>query len=199
MNTTEVNVTGLVKDFKSFWDLTKKQFIHYENIEGRDWGNYDFCIDTPEDQLLLKDMLQVRMVEELAEANEAYLLNQDDHYKEEIADAVNFFMAAVHMSGLTFEGFPDQKKVLDTFNPMISLWKEASQVIYEVHHLCNILKNRPWSQSNYLVSLDEYNERWSALWNSFWTLIFHHINVIDLFEVVERKYLVNQYRIETGY
>ena len=199
MNTTEVALEGLVKDYKSFWNITKEQFINYEKLEGRDWDNYDFCIDTPEDQLLLKDMLQVRMIEELAEAHEAYLLNQEDHYKEEIADAVNFFMAAVHMSGLTFNGFPDKKEVFETFDPRISLWKEASDTIYRVHHLCNLLKNRPWSQSNYLVSLDEYNERWQDLWNSFWTLIFHHINEIDLFEVVERKYLVNKYRIETGY
>ena len=72
--------------------------------------------------------------------------------------------------------------------------------IESVGYLCNLLKNRPWAQSNYLVSLLDFDERINLLWKNFWTFLGEmKIQPKDVFEMFWRKYQVNLYRIKTGY
>ena len=73
-------------------------------------------------------------------------------------------------------------------------------IIDAIGDLCNLLKNRPWAQSNYLVSMYDFDERVKKLWIIFWNVIgWLGINKEQLFEMFERKYLVNVWRIQTGY
>lgn len=200
MNTSEVKLEGLIKSWGDLYRITWEQFITYEMIEGRNWLKYDFSIDVPEDQLMFKDMLQIRMVEELAEAFEAYRQRSSEHFQEEIADSVNFFMAAYHMCGCDLKEMVDPDLLMRPVLTLCSLEETLWEITYKAHILCNLLKNRPWSQSNYLVSLDEFNERLKDLWETFWRGIFKlGVNSYGIFENVERKYLVNRHRLNTGY
>lgn len=201
MNTEEVKVKVKIESFEQMYNLAKKQFIEYEKLEGVDWKTYDFSIDTPEDQLRFKDMLQIRCIEELTEAQEA--IDDINHFKEEMADALNFFLSAYIMLGVDFNTLP--KVELFNFDPGLTLSKisfgnSAWGVVYKIGRLCNLLKNRPWSQSNYLVSLLDFNERLEELWVSFWDLIcwcgFSYDEVLRMFA---KKYTVNQFRMRTGY
>ena len=54
----------------------------------------EFDIDIYEDQMLLKDFLLVRAVEEITEAGAAIKANHVEHYKEEIIDVFNFLVEA---------------------------------------------------------------------------------------------------------
>ena len=93
MNTTDVKITGLINNFEDLYRYAKEQFLMYEELEGiGDWETYDFCIDCPEDQAKLKDMLQIRFIEELTEATKT--LDNVEHLKEELTDALNFFLSA---------------------------------------------------------------------------------------------------------
>ena len=73
-------------------------------------------------------------------------------------------------------------------------------VIEKIGYLCNLLKNRPWAQSNYLVSMIDFNERCEDLYKTFWDLIsslgFSNLSILEMFE---RKYEVNKWRMKTGY
>ena len=73
--------------------------MNYEKLEGRDWKKYDFSIDCAEDQMLFKDMLQIRCIEELTEASIAFKEGSYEHFKEEITDALNFYLSAMVMYG----------------------------------------------------------------------------------------------------
>lgn len=207
MNTTEVIIDKPINSFKELFDLAKEQFLAYEKIEGIDnWEKYDFSIDCSEDQLKFKDMLQIRFIEELTEATAD--MENEDHFWEEISDALNFFLSAYIMLGIDLNHLPNPEEYL-TKVPGPGLVPtsagEASLIFYPLVHgvgyLCNLLKNRPWSQSNYLVDMLQFNERLNRLWVGFWKTMGNklYLNREKIFDMFLRKVKVNQYRIETGY
>lgn len=204
MNTLEVRTRNLIKNFDDFYKMAKRQFLDYEKIEGiYNWKEYDFSIDCGMDQLKFKDMLQIRFIEELTEASEA--LKEPEHFWEEITDALNFFISAYIMIGVKFNKLPSPEKYLKRKDKRkIPSFKKFSIMSYKViHHvgsLCNLLKNRPWSQSNYLVSMLDFQERYVKLWVTFWKYLGKlGIDKKVLFDLFERKVLVNRWRMETGY
>ena len=206
MNTTEVIYSGEIKDFKTLYSLAKKQFLEYEKIEGiSNWEEYDFSLDCPEDQMKLKDMLQIRCIEEITEASVA-IDEGEEHFLEEIGDVINFFLSAYIMMGYDLNKLPSPGGLLcvssgfknvPTLNSY-SIW--GYKVIESIGKLCNLLKNRPWSESNYMVSIVDYNKRAMNLWFDFWTFIsFLGLTSKDLFEIFWKKYIVNIHRRETHY
>ena len=209
MNTTEVSYNNEITSFHDLFKMAKDQFLDYEKIEGiDDWEAYDFSIDCAEDQAKFKDMLQIRFIEELTEASLS-IPEPDEHFWEEIGDSLNFFLSAYIMAfGDLEERFISPKEIL---RPKLPYGKEkvkslydfsvmAYPVIEKVGALCNLLKNRAWAQSNYLVSLQDFNERADELWLSFWKFMRDlWLSPEDVFELFYRKYMVNQFRISTGY
>lgn len=211
MNTTEVKTKGLVKSFDDLWKYAKKQFLEYEKIEGiADWEEHDFSIDCADDQMRFKDMLQIRCIEELTEATHA--LDNEDHFFEEVTDALNFFLSAYCMLGVDLSGMPNPSNCvyanerdfsfgkLSVFGERKELYSSFYMVVDAIGDLCNLLKNRPWAQSNYLVSLRDFDKRLKELWVVFWaTVNWLGLTPDKVFDLFERKYLVNKFRISSGY
>ncbi len=203
MNTTEVVYNNDITSFKELFKKAKDQFLDYEKIEGiEDWDKYDFSIDCAEDQAKFKDMIQIRFIEELTEASIS-LPEPDDHFWEEIGDSLNFFLSAYIMAFDDLNKFPIPELGNGNKHKPVSLDEfslKAYPVIEKVGFLCNLLKNRPWAQSNYLVSLLDFQERSEDLWLSFWKFMKDlDLSPEDVFELFYRKYMVNQFRISTGY
>lgn len=205
MNTTEIKMQHIIHSFDDLYKYAMKQFVEYEKLEGIDnWKEYDFSIDCSQDQMKFKDMLQIRCIEELTEATHA--LDNGDHFYEEVTDALNFFLSAYCMLGVDFNDLPNAKTIIVqnksktydiTFNNCSKLFY---LIINDIGDLCNLLKNRPWAQSNYLVSMLDFEERLKKLWITFWIVIAKlGMNQEQIFEMFERKYLVNKWRIKTGY
>lgn len=206
MNTLEIKTKNQIKNWNDFYKISKKQFLMYEKIEGiKNWKDYDFSIDCSEDQMKFKDMLQIRFIEELTEASEALINEEDEHFWEEITDALNFFISSYIMLDINFQELPSPKKYLKRWDRRkLPSYKKYSLLAYNLVHnvgyLCNLLKNRPWAQTNFLVSMEDFNERLKNLWISFWKFLGKlGINEKTLFNLFERKYLVNEWRINTGY
>ena len=212
MNTTEIKTKGIVKTWPDLWKYAEKQFLAYEKIEGiEDWEEHDFSIDCSEDQMRFKDMLQIRCVEELTEATHA--LDNEEHFWEEITDAINFFLSAYVMLGKDLSKMPKPTSMVFLGNSDFSfadltarkkreeLYAAFYQIVDAIGDLCNLLKNRPWAQSNYLVSMLDFEKRAKALWIVFWSTIDWLLNgrMEKIFDLFERKYLVNDWRIKTGY
>lgn len=204
MNTLEVKTKKSIKSFSDIYRIAKKQFLDYEKIEGiNNWKDYDFSIDCSEDQFKFKDMLQIRFIEELCEASEA--LNESEHFWEEITDSLNFFLSAYIMTGIDLNKMPDPSIYLKSSDKRnIPDFKRYSEITYLLIHdvgcLCNLLKNRPWAQSNYLVSMLDFNQRLEKLWIDYWRWIGQlGISKNVLFDLFERKVIVNKWRMETGY
>ena len=225
MNTTEVKTKGIVKSFEDLWKYARKQFLEYEKLEGiPDWEEYDFSIDCSEDQMKFKDMLQIRCIEELTEATQA--LDNEEHFYEEVTDALNFFLSAYCMLGVDFkkpaleEGktwqeiaetclalgqggdYLEMKKIFENNDQDAKddLFVFFYYIVEKIGALCNHLKNRPWAQSNYLVSMHDFNSDLKGLWICFWDVLgCLDLSKEQIFDLFERKYLVNKFRIESGY
>lgn len=200
MNTLEINYKHKIKSWEDFIKYVKKQFVNYEKLEGRDWNKYDFSIDCSEDQMLFKDMLQIRCIEELTEAT--HTLDDLDHFLEEITDSLNFFMSAYCMLDYDFKN-PESIFFTPIYVNNLT-YDDYSRYFYlivdDIGYLCNLLKNRPWTQSNYLVSMMDFNERLDKLWKDYWTMLWKiGLNMNKIYELFERKYEVNKWRIKTGY
>lgn len=205
MNTTEIKMKYIINSFDDLYKYANKQFIEYEKLEGIDnWKEYDFSIDCSQDQMKFKDMLQIRCIEELTEATHA--MDNQEHFFEEITDAVNFFLSAYCMLGVDFKDFENVEDILSQYDPLKHLpdynncAKHFYYIVDDIGNLCNLLKNRPWAQSNYLVSMYDFDERLKTLWSTFWNTIgWLGITKEQLFEMFERKYEVNKFRRKTGY
>lgn len=204
MNTLEIKYTGKIKNWNDFKKYAKIQFVNYEKLEGRDWKKYDFSIDCAEDQMLFKDMLQIRCIEELTEAFVAFQEKDYEHFKEEITDALNFFISSMVMIDYDMKEISIQENSTseEKFDELIfsHLCVLFYGIVQKIGFLCNLLKNRPWAQSNYLVSITDFNERLDNLWKYFWGVInFLGFSKNEIYELFERKYEVNKWRIKTGY
>lgn len=204
MNTLEIDYKGKIKNWDDLFRYAYKQFIEYEKLEGRDWNKYDFSIDCAEDQMLFKDMLQIRCIEELTEATQAFEMGEEEHFMEEVTDAMNFFLSSYCMLGVNFNEFTDLEELLKDNVKQFITYDECAYFFYliiqDIGNLCNLLKNRPWAQSNYLVSMVDFNERLHKLWGTFWNVMWWlGLTPQEVFELFERKYEVNKWRIKTGY
>lgn len=208
MNTQEIQVKHHIRSWPEFYDVARKQFLAYEKLEGiPDWEAHDFSIDCADDQARFKDMLEIRFVEELTEAS-ACLDEGIEHFLEEITDSINFLLSAYIMAG--YDLLRDLPEIQDFLSLSSNGVKKpgsidemaipAYNLVHRVGWTCNLLKNRPWAQSNYLVDLLQFKERMTDLWIYFWTWVGGlGINKIMLFDLFERKVEVNRFRIKSGY
>lgn len=209
MNTSDIKFNNEIKSFPELFKAAKDQFLLYEKLEGIDnWEEYNFSIDCSADQMMFKDMLQIRFIEELTEASIA-MDEPEEHFWEEIGDALNFFLSSYVMLGVDFNSLPNPETILVDYvrapGKIKTIYKREYSIhvypiIEKVGYLCNLLKNRPWAQSNFLVSMIDFNERLTSLWVEFWSFLnYMKVSPTEVFEMFWKKYQVNIYRINTGY
>ena len=66
--------------------------------------------------------------------------------------------------------------------------------------LTNLLKQRPWRESQYPVDVLTFRERWDNIWANFWlTLSFIGFGFEEFKAIWSKKYQVNKFRIESNY
>jgi hypothetical protein len=189
----------------------------------------EFDIDIYEDQMLLKDFLLVRAVEEITEAGAAIKANHVEHYKEEIIDVFNFLVETAIILNYPIDTpmFPEDTKA----DPVVAYLKEGDYVqkyvhsldndyddetnrkyrvqsmqcelynlIQDIGELTNVLKLRPWRQSQYPVDLMTFKQRWVEVWHQFWLMLrWQGFGFEEFKEVWSKKYQVNKFRIDSNY
>ena len=203
--------SNVEKPFEVMFKEQKKIFYKFMEIEKNSMKNYSFDINCYEDQQLLKDFLQIRFTEELTEAT--IDIENLDHFREEMVDAFNFLMETYILYGYSYKDLEDwkefdyrdgymSKKRQGPLTPFSTIYIYASfyGVIEQVGKACNLLKNRPWKSSQYLVDLFVFEENLKKIWVKFNELCgIVNINEKDLFEVWSLKYQVNTFRLKTRY
>lgn len=208
LNYDEIEITSL----KEVIEKQKEIMIAFEpDLEKR---IKEFDIDIPEDQILLKDFLLTRTVEELTEASIALKARHFEHFKEELVDSFNFLIEASILL-FHYEDIPEKRKSLLSVDesqegqflnqPLVhTSIKNIREHIYdtiEAIGLCtNKLKLRPWRTSQYPVDLISFRECYKDIWNQFYLLLdYSGITLNSLLKVWSRKYQVNKFRIESNY
>lgn len=206
MNTNDFEAFKVPKEniFEDLYAKHKEMFLAFMKIEGVDnWEEYNFSIDVPEDQMRLKDFLQIRFIEELTEATVD--MHNHQHFLEEITDAFNFFLTAYVCLDKKFEWINSpvkftEENLTSVLNDKKTLFSDLYEVVESVGKVCNLLKNRPWAQSNYLVDLIIFDKELESLWFRFNMFINNlNIDLAYLYEMWSKKYQVNMFRIRTGY
>ena len=152
-----------------------------------------FDIDTFEDQETFKKYCW-RITEELTEALEDQ--QNRDHFKEELIDGFNFLIELCLLYGWNF----DDVKSCDIVITTAPVREYILEVIYQLGITANCLKNRQWRQSQYLVDLYIFEQRFKYVWVNYMKL-FARIGM-DEEEVAilwSLKYQVNLFRLNSNY
>jgi hypothetical protein len=224
------------QEIGSLEEIIEKQkeimFAFEPNLEKR---VEEFDIDIYEDQMLLKEFLLERVVEEITEASIALRNHHIEHYKEEMIDVFNFLLEtkiilgdkySLHHSredeknydrdnadtvnGYFFEGYEywgdpellnygkhDDETIADLRNLLIPYLYRLIEAIGE---LTNLLKQRPWRESQYPVDLLTFKQRWQKIIDQFWDIqIAFGFNWEEFKAIWSKKYQVNKFRIESNY
>lgn len=210
LNYDEIEITSL----KEVIEKQKEIMIAFEpDLEKR---IKEFDIDIPEDQILLKDFLLTRTVEELTEASIALNKDHYEHFKEEIVDVFNFLIEAaillnkikepieaLNRYNYTCPERPDAFLEIQNnlkYSYIRNIRSKMFDLIEAIGDFTNKLKLRPWRESQYPVDILSLNKCYKSIWNSFTILLeYGHISLEDLLKVWSKKYQVNKFRIESNY
>lgn len=228
MNTNDVR--PFKYDENSFDLMFKKHyelFKEYMKTDRFEWSEAGFDINVSDDQFMLKDMLQIRFIEELTEASVTLEEQEHTHYLEEIVDAFNFLLAGYFIYGWTYkdldewvEAFgwdyndPEDLKMadVDRYKNRLDMCRTDKvsrlhlkacfyDVVEQTGRACNYLKNyRTWKSCQYLVDLKNFEREFKKIWNTFNELC--NISCISrklLFEIWSQKYQINKFRMESSY
>jgi hypothetical protein len=184
-------------DLNFIQDKQMEVMFKYEPHEKEVFNNFD--IDVYEDQEVFKRYAW-RVTEEIVEALED--IEHPQHLKEELTDAFNFLIELYHLYGWRLEQlYPLEIPKMNLDGDKEKSFKiYAMQVIKQLGLACNLLKNRPWRQSQYLVDLLVFEQRFKEVWPNF--LLFLGVCGMtkeELFDQWSLKYQVNKFRIESMY
>ena len=192
------------------FEKQKELFDEYLSFEYKKIDYSDFDINIYEDQVIFKDFLEKRFIEELTEAT-ADLKNKN-HFLEEIIDAFNFLIETYIIYGWTIDEIYFKSEPVRIFGGETKfenciLQYHTNDIKLKMYDLvqitcntCNYLKNRPWKQTQYLVDLIPFERDLKEIFIQF-NEFCNMLGITDriLYEVWSLKYQVNKYRIATNY
>lgn len=171
-------------------------------------------------QFRLKDFAW-RITEELGEALEAFHIHYDipEHYDEEIADALHFFVEFTILAGfhpediaqrwidrydrlgfLYLEGAKGEIKEIKSNRKYLALALRTGLFTEALATTCNTLKNKPWKQSQMLTDVDYFRHKLCDAWYKFIQICIQaDISPTYLFNLYFKKSEVNKFRQRSNY
>lgn len=193
--------------FVKIWGLQLELLESYQKIENLPL--WPVNLDIKSHQELIKDFI-ARVVEELAESYEAYLNGDWANTREELADALHFFMEILiyTVPSSNFKQVLEIAPNQDTFDVLLhrdqprvnGLVQWYWYVTYHLNIARNNLRNKRWKQTQVLAQKAEFIVN---LAKAFHTLIFGFklmgMDSTDIYEIYYLKNRVNHFRIKSRY
>lgn len=170
-------------------------------------------------QARLKDFAW-RTMEELFEATDALVQHPDneEHFLEEMIDALHFFTELNILCGITPEKIRNYFEVegMDTMEFLeqvaikidndSSIYTNDASIIYITIGQCignamNKLKNKPWKQTHIVTDEQAFMDCLMPAWLGFFRVLSckHGLTYNDIFTLYFKKSEVNKFRIRSGY
>ena len=184
-----------VKAGDAWREIFKKQMSlaeKYKDIEnmGDLLDTLDNNINTAKGQKWIKDFAW-RTTEELAEAYEALEGGHEDHFKEELIDALHFLTEMTIIAG-----YVNFKPTSFASTTKVGPW----DVIYQLGLMCNTLKNKPWKQTQMLTDRNVFQKHLNLAWNNMYTLLRQEVgDYKEIFKYYFKKHKVNEFRQRSKY
>lgn len=182
---------------KQIFDKQKELLEKYRDIENMP---VKVDINNAQHQKLLKEFT-FRGIEELAEAYEAFLDKNNEHFIEELSDAIHFFTEVLLMVEINSEEIKSidkfKSKIINYSDILIYyLWSST----YDFSIACNRLKCKPWKQTQILTDIDNYKGLLIHAYNNFMqTLNDLGFSGKEILDIYMQKHLVNKFRIRSKY
>jgi len=204
----------------TIFDHQRTLMIRYDEIERKNGfkvPEFPYHIENAQVQARIKDMFW-RTTEELAEALEtiptvSYLQNwpahwdsdvEVRHFFEEITDALHFLVEASIIANLD----PQEVQTLSTSIFNYQAFREQTyrtlrlikQIPMALGSTANILKNKPWKQTQMCTDTKKFKENFLISWRHFlemWACL--DCKEVHLYIFYTKKNLVNQWRQKTKY
>lgn len=186
-----------IEDFKpirysleTIFEKQKEIKFLYEP-EARDIFTH-FDIDTYEDQEIFKRYCW-RITEELMEALEDR--KNENHFREELIDGFNFLIELYLLYGWNLKDLPQSIQLTTG-----TIDEKVLKVVYQLGITANLLKNRQWRQSQYLVDLYIFEDRFRKIWELYLNIFYHlGMSIDEVCDLWSLKYQVNLFRINSNY
>ena len=173
----------------------------YKKIEGMPDPPMD--INTKETQIWVKDFLW-RVTEELMEAYEAKLLNQGEHFLEELSDALHFYLEIFIL--IDYEPKMDDHYLRGMIHAVADFERDDVRqrifnIIYHLGLAGNFLRNKKWKQTQVFVDQDRFHDELDLGFIELVGLIIESgiKNKYDLLNLYYKKWEVNRFRQRSKY
>lgn len=144
-----------------------------------------------------------RVTEELMESLEAWDHGNEEHCREEVADALHFMVELCLISGVRHEDLKfDTVYEVASSRPFTGDFaKDCLSVVYYLGLAANCLKNKPWKQTQMLTDNLKFD---TYIQTAFWKLIDASTAAgiktpHEMYDLYFRKNKVNQFRQESKY
>jgi len=205
MNINDVERTDKeeVKDYlQAIFEKQHALAIKYQPIEARSGllQTTDFPVDinSPAGQARLKD-LAWRTVEELGEATECMEENEE-HFREELIDALHFATELVLSTGLTYGNFISLEEMMEREKVSEDLIGHLWRFTENLGIAMNCLKNKPWKQTHMETDIPYFTSRIMKMYVSLIDVL--HVagmSAEDVYTYYFKKNQVNQFRQRSMY
>lgn len=191
--------------FFKIWDLQVKLVEGYQKVEGL--PDYPISLNTRKNQNMIKDFIG-RVVEELAEAYEAYHIHGNmDLWKEELIDALHFLMEIfIYVWGdkeKAIEGCLQKdlcQVLVGDVMPGESDEAPYWNVVFHLNMARNHLRNKDWKQTQVLPKEDDfYRELHRSIYALNWIFSRYQIAPEEIWITYCKKNLINWFRINSKY
>ncbi len=137
-------------------------------------------------QAYIKDLMW-RFTEEIQEAKEALLLGHQEHFHEELIDALHFMMELNVVVGI-----PKTRLFQNSGIP-------ATDAIYYFGLAANCLKNKAWKQTEQLTDVNKFKSYVCQGNERFRQQLLINMSLDEIWELYSKKHQVNQFRIGSSY
>jgi hypothetical protein len=178
----------------------------YKEIEGM--PDFPMDIQTKETQIWIKDFMW-RVTEELMEAYEAKVNGEEEHYLEELSDALHFYMEIFVLLDYKPKALKSDdflKTLIHSFimDQIIQPFEVSNKIFWCVFHLgiaANFLRNKKWKVTQVFVDEKQfYQELVEGLTHLLTLIIDAGVDSkIGLLNLYYKKFQVNQFRQRSKY
>jgi phosphoribosyl-ATP pyrophosphohydrolase len=202
MNVTDVQAANVVGDkLQAIFDRQMELLLKYREIEGMPYGVPPLPLDTALGQKWVRDFMW-RVTEELAEAYECR--NAQDHFVEEISDAIHFLVELFILSGIDRKDIPgtleDQFRSVSVASGVGHYREKVWEFIYQLGISANVLRNKAWKQTQVPTDLPYFRKLLLESWMKFIHCCSHTgMDAESFTEIYFKKSEVNKFRIRSYY
>lgn len=158
-------------------------------------------LDDKRGQARIKDFAW-RVMEEVGEALDAYVVSDMVHFKEELIDGLHFLTELTILSDVKLDNTLEELVGMNEpdYEPDDSMLnKVVTDLVMEMGMMCNCLKNKPWKQTNMVTDKIRYNIQLAKVWNRYIRLLSMFMNADEITNTYLKKSQVNKFRQRSNY